>query len=119
MTGVLFNSVFAIFILLTLIGQKLSGAAPMSPYIPESSDLTDEEMQSLLVNQELKRQMLENWESPKQSADSDGPYVRSGLKRLLAQRRLVEQQKRSGRGGVALCLWKVCPAGPWLVSQKK
>ncbi|XP_069107440.1 uncharacterized protein [Argopecten irradians] len=117
MTGTLFNSIFAIFILLSLIGQKFTVAAPMSQYIPESSDLTDEEMQSLLVNQELKRQMLENWGSEKDSAE--GPYVRSGLKRLLAQRRLVEQQKRSGRGGVALCLWKVCPAGPWLVSQKK
>ncbi|OWF41448.1 uncharacterized protein LOC110462379 [Mizuhopecten yessoensis] len=118
MMGALLNTIFAIFISLTLIGEKLSTAAPMSQFIPESSDITDPDVQSLLVNQELKRQMLQNWQSEKESSDTDGPYARSGLKRLLAQRRLAEQQKRSGRGGVALCLWKVCPAGPWLVSQK-
>ncbi|XP_060069304.1 uncharacterized protein LOC132549394 [Ylistrum balloti] len=119
MPGALINTIFAIFISLTLLGEKMSGAAPMSQFIPESADITNPEMQSLLVNQELKRQMLENWQSEKESSDADSTFGRSGWKRLLAQRRLAEQQKRSGRGGVALCLWKVCPAGPWLVSQKK
>jgi len=47
----------------------------------------------------------------------------SELSALMANRPMVPQKRyrppRQGRsGGMSLCLWKVCPAAPWLVSKR-
>uniref|UniRef100_K1R8Q4 Uncharacterized protein n=1 Tax=Magallana gigas TaxID=29159 RepID=K1R8Q4_MAGGI len=61
----------------------------------------------------LKRMMINN---KYQTHLMKNAFRDSGnLKRLLAQKRFSSD--RQTRGGVALCLWKVCPAGPWLVQK--
>ncbi|KAK3105211.1 hypothetical protein FSP39_019910 [Pinctada imbricata] len=109
------NVVLSLGLVILLMGHALGAGVPLQQYYGGADGVADnDQAQRLLINQQFKRQVMRNFE------DSDGGLNldSSNIKRLMAQKRFgITRQTRAG--GVALCLWKVCPAGPWLVQKKK
>ncbi|KAL4220900.1 hypothetical protein ACF0H5_019166 [Mactra antiquata] len=94
-------------------------SAPLDSFYPgEETELVNPQRLQLL--KEL-RDMIELEERNKQEelGQTDNS-VPTGLMRVMPQKRFrpFRTQTRGG-SGVALCLWKVCPAAPWLVSKRR
>ncbi|XP_060573890.1 uncharacterized protein LOC132731681 isoform X2 [Ruditapes philippinarum] len=101
---------------LTLLSACL--AAPLDTYYQtDDSELINPQRLQLL--KELK-DMIEIEERNKQE-EMGKPFVptndATGLMRVMPQKRFRPFRTQTRGGGVALCLWKVCPAAPWLTSR--
>ncbi|XP_063408623.1 uncharacterized protein LOC134692131 [Mytilus trossulus] len=99
-------------------------AAPMGDYIQDTEELTNSASANLMLSPQYREAILRNLMSDQvnQSTENDSvPYSSENLKRSSFRRMMSAAKRmalaRSSRGGVALCLWKVCPAGPWLSRQ--
>ncbi|XP_045161495.1 uncharacterized protein LOC123526424 isoform X2 [Mercenaria mercenaria] len=106
-----------VIISLTLFSACL--AAPLDTYYQtDDSELINPQRLQLL--KELK-DMIELEERNKQE-EMGKTFVQSndatGLMRVMPQKRFRPFRTQTRGGGVALCLWKVCPAAPWLVSKR-
>lgn len=93
-------------------------AAPMDTFYPtDETELTNPQRIQLL--KEL-RGMMDLEEKTKEMDNKDllidGDAT--GLMRVLPQKRFRPFRTQTRAGGVALCLWKVCPAAPWLSSRQ-
>lgn len=118
---------FVMFTAILLGLLNMCMAAPLESYYPTE----DNEDVSMLTNpqrlQLLKdlREMITIEDKNKQAAELKSSYAienePTGLWRVMPQKRFrpFRTQTRAGNGGVALCLWKVCPAAPWLVSRRR
>ncbi|XP_062598368.1 uncharacterized protein LOC134259778 [Saccostrea cucullata] len=91
---------------LALLGHYICSSEPQQYYGDGDEYAEPTEEQRMMINDQFKRQLLKNLNQLRDSGK---------LKRLMAQKRFSSD--RQTRGGVALCLWKVCPAGPWLVQK--
>lgn len=108
-----------VLISLFVLTLSVCKAAPMTDYLPESEALTNGETQSLILSPSYREEVLRNLMTDQSSESDNVPYnteslKRSGFKRMLSA---AKRMALARRGGVALCLWKVCPAGPWLSRQ--
>lgn len=89
---------------LALLGNYVCSSEPQQFFAEEDEISEPTEEQRMMINNKYQAHLMKN------------AFRDSGnLKRLLAQKRFSSD--RQTRGGVALCLWKVCPAGPWLVQK--
>lgn len=95
-------------------------AAPLDSYYQtEETDVLSPQRLELLKD---LREVIELEERNKQEelgktytvTDSEP----TGLMRVMPQKRFRPFRTQTRGGGVALCLWKVCPAAPWLVQRR-
>ncbi|XP_022343223.1 uncharacterized protein LOC111136570 [Crassostrea virginica] len=91
---------------LALLGSYVCSSEPQQ-YYGDADDISEPtEEQRMMINKQFQKQLLRSLGQLRDEGN---------LKRLMAQKRFATD--RQTRGGVALCLWKVCPAGPWLVQK--
>jgi len=103
--------VMAVFAVVAALMLTVAAAVPL-----EAVADADDDMQRTL----LLQRFLASGPGRLQSLQGLGG---DGLQGLMANRPMVPQKRyrppRQGRsGGMSLCLWKVCPAAPWLVSKR-
>lgn len=119
-TQVCCDVVCLVILSLTFLSACL--AAPLDPYYPtDDTELAQVNTQRLQLLKDI-RDMIDFEERHKQE-ELGKTFVpnteATGLMRVMPQKRFrpFRTQTRGG-GGVALCLWKVCPAAPWLVQRR-
>ncbi|KAL5014064.1 hypothetical protein ScPMuIL_008334 [Solemya velum] len=61
---------------------------------------------------------IENSHQPFAIQNTPQKSISQLAQKLSAIKRFQPLRTQTRAGGVVLCLWKVCPAAPWLVSER-
>lgn len=112
-----FTSSILIAVLCLLGFINFCSSAPLDQYFP-TDDTESNNPQRLQLLKEL-REMIDIEEKSKEAKQLQIEGDDTGLYRVVPQKRFRPFRTQTRAGGVALCLWKVCPAAPWLVSKRR
>ncbi|KAH3827555.1 uncharacterized protein LOC127830958 [Dreissena polymorpha] len=109
-------TLFVALCVLTMLG--LCTSAPLDTFysLEDTAALATPQRAQLLKDLREALAITEEKQYVKSFEDSD---AENGIVRVLPQKRFSPFRTQTRGGGVALCLWKVCPAAPWLVARRR
>ncbi|XP_052760822.1 uncharacterized protein LOC128203446 isoform X2 [Mya arenaria] len=106
-----------VIVMLTILSASL--AAPLDTFYPtDDSDIINPQKLELLKDLREVLAIEERNKEQQYAKRFDNSEEQTGLARVMPQKRFRPFRTQTRGGGVALCLWKVCPAAPWLVSKR-
>ncbi|XP_012945633.1 uncharacterized protein LOC106013717 [Aplysia californica] len=103
----------SVYVLVALLAA-MHGSTPASamPLEDDNTDIDDKRSMLLSKYMALMNRLQEQRQQEGDLSDLVGsPYVQQ-----RSQKRF-KSPMQSRSGGMSLCLWKVCPAAPWLISK--